>query len=77
MSGIVGAKAISLVTRGGVHETDERGVYTVEGSEPGKRYVVTLGADESCTCRAGECGRRCYHLAAAKIYSGRKRAAES
>jgi uncharacterized Zn finger protein len=74
MSDIVGAKAISLVTNGGIEEKPAR-VFEAQGST-GTTYVVVLGAgrhDGSCTCPAGREGRRCYHVAAARLLVAKER----
>jgi hypothetical protein len=46
------------------------GSYTVTNKQTGATYTVTCEKRDgnrfaSCTCRAGELGRACYHLAAA------------
>ncbi len=46
------------------------GSYTVTNKRTGATYTVTCEKRDgkrfaSCTCRAGELGRACYHLAAA------------
>ncbi len=46
------------------------GSYTVTNKKTGASYIVTCEKRDgkrfaSCTCRAGELGRACYHLAAA------------
>jgi hypothetical protein len=46
------------------------GSYTVENKTTGAAYTVTCEKRDgkrfaSCTCKAGELGRACYHLAAA------------
>jgi hypothetical protein len=46
------------------------GSYTVENKQTGAAYSVTCEKQDgkrfaSCTCRAGELGRACYHVAAA------------
>lgn len=74
MSGIQGAKAISLVTSGKVRELAGR-TFEVEGSD-GTRYVVTVEVVEAkavwrCTCEAGRFGRRCYHVDGARLASRR------
>lgn len=73
MSSIMGGKAIALVTRGGVRKVNDTGLYEADGSSPGTVYRVQLGAQQSCTCRAGECGRDCYHVHAAKLLSAQLR----
>lgn len=72
----MGGKAISLVMRGGVRATEKPGEYVCEGSQPGSTYVVQLGSEQSCTCRAGQCGRDCYHVHAAKLMAARIREQE-
>lgn len=75
MSDIVGAKAISLVQRGGVVERPGRRVFEAEGSN-GATHIVVLGVGRrgaSCTCAAGQAGRRCYHVAAARLLVAKER----
>jgi uncharacterized Zn finger protein len=74
MSGIAGAKAISLVTSGKVRELVGR-TFEVEGSN-GSRYVVTVEVVSAqavwkCTCPAGVNGRRCYHVDGARLAAKR------
>ncbi len=46
------------------------GNYTVENKQTGARYTVECGKRDGkrfahCTCKAGERGNACYHIAAA------------
>lgn len=67
MSDIQGAKAISLVARGGVREIEHVRVFDVDGSS-GTPYRVTVTADgATCTCEAGRHGRQCYHVRAVRL----------
>jgi uncharacterized Zn finger protein len=68
VSDIVGAKAISLVTNGGITENTYARVFEAQGSK-GNAYTVVLftAGDSHCTCPAGREGRRCYHVAAARL----------
>ncbi len=71
MSDRVGAKAISLLGRGGITEYRGARVFEAQPSAPGQTpYVVTLYAGTArCTCEAGQRGRRCYHAEAARLYA--------
>jgi uncharacterized Zn finger protein len=69
VSDIVGAKAISLVMNGGIAENTYARVFEAQGSK-GNAYTVVLSAGDHhpvCTCPAGREGRRCYHVAAARL----------
>jgi len=59
------AKVIELLTDGGVQRVD-RTTYLAVASNGVDRYEVST-AHASCTCRAGQHGRPCYHLAAAQL----------
>lgn len=72
MSDIVGAKAISLVQRGGITENTYARVFEAQGSK-GDTYTVVLGAGAHCNCPAGREGRRCYHVAAARLLVAKER----
>ena len=60
------AKAVELIADGGIVPTSRPGVYAAASSDGSTYYVVNL-ADPGCTCAAGQHGRACYHLAAARI----------
>ena len=60
------AKALELIADGGIVPTSRPGVYAATSSDGSMYYVVNL-ADPGCTCAAGQHGRACYHLAAARI----------
>ena len=60
------AKAVELIADGGIVPTSRPGVYAATSSDGSTYYVVNL-ADPGCTCAAGQHGRACYHLAAARI----------
>jgi uncharacterized Zn finger protein len=79
VSDIVGAKAIALIQRGGVEERSGARVFNARGSG-GQTYVVVIGAHrlgegprDLCTCPAGMAGRRCYHVAGARLLALRER----
>lgn len=78
MASIMGAKAISLVQRGGVEERPHARVFRVESSTPGTKHTVVVSggeplADPTCTCIAGEMGKACYHVAAVRLVMARER----
>jgi hypothetical protein len=52
-----------------VHQHTDGTIHALS-SDGVKRYVVTLGDQPSCTCIAGQNGRRCYHLATAQARFG-------
>jgi hypothetical protein len=60
------AKMTELIEDGGIVPVSRPGVYAATSSGGSTVYVVNVGAG-SCTCRAGQNGRDCYHLAAALI----------
>jgi len=59
------AKVIELLTDGGVQRIDKT-TYLAVASNGIDRYEVST-AHASCTCRAGQNGRQCYHLGAAQL----------
>lgn len=76
MSSIMNAKAISLVTSGGIEERPKARTFRAKGSG-GRTYVVTIdwteeGRVTSCTCEAGHHERQCYHVKAAVLLIGRE-----
>lgn len=54
-----------VLTDGGIARID-RHTFEVVASDGTRRYEVDT-TRASCTCKAGENGRRCYHLAAAQL----------
>lgn len=59
------AKATEALETGAVaHRT--RNLFQVVSSDGSKTYDVDLAAG-SCTCKAGQYGRACYHLASAAL----------
>ncbi|UOX85309.1 SWIM zinc finger family protein [Amycolatopsis sp. FBCC-B4732] len=58
-------KVRQLLADGGIARVD-RTTFTVVASDGVHRYEVST-AHASCTCKAGEHGRRCYHVAAAQL----------
>lgn len=68
MSGIVGARAISLVERGGIEEWVHPRVFFTRGLSGDKEYMVVVTAGRTiCNCPAGNRGVDCYHALAAKM----------
>jgi hypothetical protein len=59
------AKVVELLTDGGVQRVD-RTTWLAVASNGIDRYEVST-AHASCTCKAGQNGRQCYHLAAAQL----------
>ena len=59
------AKVTELLEDGGVARTG-RHTFAVVASDGVRRYEVDT-TRASCTCKAGENGRQCYHLAAATL----------
>lgn len=55
-------KAIALVKTGSIRESG--GDYLVRSSDGDHAYLVSAYR-QTCTCRAGQLGRRCFHLCAA------------
>jgi hypothetical protein len=71
MSDVMGAKAISLVQRGGITEAQGR-IFRAQGQ--GDTYTVTFtGAKALCTCEAGKHDRPCYHVRAARLFMAEER----
>lgn len=60
------AKADELIEQGGIVPTGRTALFLAVSSDGGSRYMVDA-AERSCTCPAGDKGRRCYHLLAADI----------
>lgn len=60
------AKAEELIEQGGVVPTSRPALYLAVSSDGTARYMVDA-AEGSCSCPAGDKGRRCYHLLAADI----------
>lgn len=73
MSGVVSAKAISLLQQpDGIIELTAR-VFRARGSQ-GDVYTVVIGAGRDfCSCRAGKRGAGCYHARAAHLFMARER----
>lgn len=59
------AKVQELLADGGVQRVD-RTTFLAVASNGIDRYEVST-AHASCTCKAGQNGRKCYHLAAATL----------
>ncbi len=59
-------KARELIELGAVVATSRDGIYAAVSSD-GTTYYVVDAVRQTCTCRAGERGLRCYHLAAALV----------
>lgn len=57
-------KAITLIKTGHVRHVEHTHEYLVTASDGVTRYICDAYR-LTCTCRAGELGRHCYHLAAA------------
>ena len=62
------AKMAELIEDGGIVPVSRPGVYAATSSDGTTVYVVDVNAG-TCTCKAGQNGRDCYHLAAALILS--------
>lgn len=60
------AKAVEVIELGGILRADRAALYLTVSSDGTARYRVDQ-AEHTCTCKAGERGLRCYHLAAADI----------
>jgi len=60
------AKAVEVIELGGILRADRPALYLTVSSDGLARYRVDQ-AGHTCTCKAGERGIRCYHLAAADI----------
>lgn len=59
-------KARELIELGAIVATSRTNVFAAVSSD-GTTYYVVDAAAQTCTCRAGERGLRCYHLAAALV----------
>lgn len=59
------AKVQELLADGGIARTSSH-TFEVVASDGVSRYTVDT-AHASCTCRAGQNGRQCYHLGAAAL----------
>lgn len=64
------AKAVELVEDGGV--VRDGFLWLATSSDGHTRYEVNPGAGDhgTCTCTAGQYGRRCYHVVAAVLAGG-------
>jgi Family of unknown function (DUF6011) len=60
------AKAVELIEAGGLVPSIRPGVFFAVSSDGSTTYITDTGAG-TCTCKAGERGRRCYHLIAAGL----------
>lgn len=60
------AKAEELIEQGGIVPTARPALYLAVSSDGTSRYMVDA-TEHSCSCPAGDKGRRCYHLLAADI----------
>lgn len=59
-------KAREAVELGAVVPLNRDGAYAVASSD-GSQFYIADAVRFTCTCRAAECGRLCYHVAAALI----------
>ena len=59
-------RAVELIEAGGIVPSSRPGVFFAVSSDGSTTYVADLG-EETCTCKAGQNGRACYHLAAARL----------
>lgn len=59
-------KALELIADGGIVPTSRPGVFAAVSSDGTTTYLTDAGTG-TCTCKAGQAGRYCYHLAAAAI----------
>lgn len=59
-------KALELIELGAIIRTVRELLFEAVSSNGTERYTVDAGT-RACTCKAGERGVRCYHLAAAQI----------
>lgn len=64
------AKAVELVEDGGV--VRDGFLWLATSSDGNTRYEVNPGAGDhgTCTCTAGQYGRKCYHIVAAVLAGG-------
>lgn len=60
------AKVIELIEDQGIVRTSRPGVFAATSSDGTAVYVVDMNT-ATCTCKAGQNGRSCYHAAAAEI----------
>lgn len=60
------AKAVEVIEQGAIVPTSRVALYLAVSSDGTVNYLVDQ-AEHSCTCKAGQRGIRCYHLAAADI----------
>ena len=60
------AKAVEVIEQGGIVPTSRVALYLAVSSDGTVNYLVDQ-IEHSCTCKAGQRGIRCYHLAAADI----------
>jgi len=60
------AKMAELIEDGGIVPVSRPGVYAATSSDGSTVYVVDVNA-ATCTCKAGQNGRDCYHLHAAMV----------
>ena len=67
-------KASDLLEQGGIVPTSRPGLYAAVSADGTTTYLVDQTA-RSCTCKAGERGVACYHLAAALMVSAVRKAA--
>lgn len=59
-------KAADLIEDGGIIRLTRAGDYAAVSSNGADHYLINIH-NRTCTCRAGERGLRCYHLAAATV----------
>jgi len=62
------AKAVELIEAAGLVPASRPGVFFAVSSDGSTNYIADLGAG-TCTCKAGQLGRGCYHVAAARLVS--------
>ena len=60
------AKMAELIEDGGIVPVSRPGVYAAASSDGSTVYVADVNA-ATCTCKAGQNGRACYHLHAALV----------
>jgi SWIM zinc finger len=66
------AKMTELIEDGGIVPVSRPGVYAATSSDGSTVYVVSVN-DGTCTCKAGQNGRDCYHLSAALVLDAARR----
>lgn len=59
-------KALELITDGGLVPSIRPRLFFAVSSRGDENYLINT-IDNSCNCKAGRNGHRCYHLAAAQI----------